>query len=301
MDFLDINKEDMIELLLNDNKVNVVRNAVMSDDYTGMIKRERLNYCTEEELILISQDEENLLLVLLKYDASDKLIDLVINNFIEYENVIKFFINSYMKRLNPTHLEKLIRYPKYKEWISDNLKEANDKATLFLYKNKMIPVPTQEQLAVILPDNFVGTDIRTLSLNSICIASYEKKFTEEELDYAINKIFETNIDLYMKGHIDSLLQSQAIPDCYLKKMVMEWDYNTSELWFKRMLSNQKLDSVIDYILDNFNLNKDAISLIIENNKTSPQKLIRLYKDYSDLIITSGSKTLPVLDCHLHMC
>lgn len=301
MDFLDINKEDMIKLLLDDNKINVVREAVMSGNYSDMIKKERLNYCTDEELYDLANEEENLLLVLLKYDANEKLINLIINDFIEYENVIRIFIFNNMNKLNPKHLEKLIKYPKYREFISDNLKYANRESTIFLYKNKMIPVPTQEQLSVILPDSFVGADIRTLSLNNICVASYERMFTPDELDYAINRIFDTNIDLYMKGHIDSLLQSQDIPDYFLKKMVMEWDYTPDELWFERMLRCQNLDSVIDYILDNYNLKKDAIKLIITNNRTSPKKLIRLYKDYYDLIVESGSKTLPVLDCHLHMC
>lgn len=301
MDFLDIDKEDMIKLLLDDNKINIVRDAVMSDNYSDFIKKERLNYCTDEELQKIAKDEETLLSVLLNYDPSDKLIDLIISDFIEYESAIRIFILHYMKKLNPSHLEKLIKYPRYKELISDNLESANKKSTIFLYKNDMIPMPTQEQLNDILPSKFIDADIKKLSINNICVVSYERKFTLDELEYAINRIFDTNIDLYMKGNIDCLIQSQEIPDYYLKKMVMEWDYTPDELWFERLLDCQNLDSVIDYILDNFNLKKDAIKLIITNNRTSPKKLIRLYKDYYDLIVESGSKTLPVLDCHLHMC
>lgn len=301
MDFLDINKDDMIDLLLNDNKIDVVRKAVIDDDYSNMIKRERLNYCTDEELLSIAKDEETLLQTLIKYDPSEKLIDLIVNDFIEYENAIKFFINNFMKKLSPANLEKLLKYTKYKELISDNIKTANNEAIVFLYKNDMIPTPTQEQLSIILPDRFQNVDIKTLSVNNMCIASYDRKFTEEELEYAINKILETKIDLYMKGSIDCLIHSQDIPDYYLNKMVKEWEYNISELWFKRLLTHQKLDSVIDYILENNKLNKDIICLIIKNKKTSPKKLIGLYKDYCGLILESGSKTLPVLDCHLHMC
>lgn len=301
MSTLDIDKDKMIELLLKDNKVNVVRNAILKNDYDSMIQQERLNYLTDEELYNLAKDEDELVLVMMKYFANSRLIDIIINDFIDYERVIKLFINKYMDEIMPAHLEKLIKYPKYKECIMDNIDKANKEATIFLHKNKMIVNTTQKQFSIILPQSIIDADLKTLNLNNICIVSYERKFTPEELEYAIEKIFATNIDLHMKGYIDSILQSQDVPTYYLQKMIKEWTYTPDELWFERLLKHQNLDGVIDYILDNYRLEKDTIAIILGNNKTSPKKLLRLYKDYFDLIVKIQSKALPVLDCHLHMC
>lgn len=300
MDFLNIDTNTMIDILIKDNKINVVREAILKENFDELIQNERLNYCTDEELAEITENETNLINVISKYKLNEKIITMVLENFIEYTTAIKSIINEYMEILKPQHFEAILKNAKLKSVVMENSLRANDESVIYLHSKNMIPMADERQLAVIVNNDFKNPDIKTLTMEEIFVVAYIKKFTKEELDFVLDKIFEFTSDLQLKGSMDMMLQTQSIPDDVLVKIVTEWEWDLDDTWFYRMLIHQNLDSVIDYILDKGNLSEEAIVHIISNDKTSTKKLIRLYEKYSDIIIGMNPSKLPVLDCHSHM-
>lgn len=300
MDFLNIDTNTMIDILIKDNKIDVVREAVLKENFDELIQNERLNYCTDEELAKITENETNLINVISKYKLNEKIITMVLENFIEYTTAIKSIINEYMEILKPQHFEAILKNAKLKSVVMENSLRANDESVIYLHSKNMIPMADERQLAVIVNNDFKNPDIKTLTMEEIFVVAYIKKFTKEELDFVLDKIFEFTSDLQLKGSMDMMLQTQSIPDDVLVKIVTEWEWDLDDTWFYRMLIHQNLDSVIDYILDKGNLSEEAIVHIISNDKTSTKKLMRLYEKYSDIIIGMNPSKLPVLDCHSHM-
>lgn len=300
MDFLNIDTNTMIDILIKNNKIDVVREAILKENFDELIQNERLNYCTDEELAKITENETNLINVISKYKLNEKIITMVLENFIEYNTAIKSIINEYMEILKPQHFEAILKNTKLKSVVMENSLRANDESVIYLHSKNMIPMADERQLAVIVNNDFKNPDIKTLTMEEIFVVAYIKKFTKEELDFVLDKIFEFTSDLQLKGSMDMMLQTQSIPDDVLVKIVTEWEWDLDDTWFYRMLIHQNLDSVIDYILDKGNLSEEAIVHIISNDKTSTKKLMRLYEKYSDIIIGMNPSKLPVLDCHSHM-
>lgn len=301
MDFLNIDKESLIENLIRDNKINVVREAVVNNDYEQMIKNERLNYCTEDELMKILSTEDNLISVMENYRLNSCIILRIFKDYLNYSKAVKKIIVDYIEILEPQHFELLIENPKYKSTIIEHNKKANYESTIYLSKKNMITAATSRQTAIIVGEKYINVDVRNLEYSKVLAAAYVNKFSKDDLEYVINMILGYKEDLKYKGGMDTILHTQEVPDKYLEKIVKEWEYTSDEPWFGRLLAHQKLDAIIDYILENVKLREKEIILILENKKTSPRKLIRLYEKYADIINTINPSRLPVLDCHSHMC
>ena len=88
MDFLEINKEMFISMLLADDKINKVREAIISSNYDGMFRCERLNYCSKEELLAIVKSKDKLKYVVDNYKLNDEIIDMIIEHHIDDEDMI---------------------------------------------------------------------------------------------------------------------------------------------------------------------------------------------------------------------
>lgn len=300
MDFLNIDTNTMIDILVKDNKINVVREAILNENLDELIKNERLNYCTDEEFAEITRNETNLMNVMAEYRLNEKIITMIVENFIEYTTAIKFIVNEYMEILQPKHFEAILKNAKLKSVVVENNLRANDESLIYLHSKNMIPMLDERQSTVIVNNDFKNPDIKTLTMEEIFVVAYIKKLTKDELDFVLSKIFEYTSDLELKGSMDMMLHTQSIPDDVLVKIVTEWEWDLDDTWFYRMLIHQNLDAVIDYILDKGNLSKEAIVHIVGNKKTSTKKLMRLYENYSDIIIGMNPSRLPVLDCHSHM-
>ena len=301
MDFLKIETKDLIKLLLEDYKVNVVREAIMKDDYDSMIKAERLNYCTEEELSSICADINTVMYVLSEYKINIQIIEIFLDNFMENSKVVEAILDKYIDVLMPKHFELLIKNLKYKSWISSNISKVNDESTIYLHGKSMIPRANPRQTTLIVEHGMKDASVYNLKLDEIYVLSYIKIFDEEELRYILDKIFDLKVDLLMKGYIEDLMRTQTIPKDILYKVVTQWTYDCDETWFKKMLSSQNLDGVIDYILDNVPLTKDSIWCILKNKNTSTKKLGRIYDKYMELVVECNPVKLPILECNVHMC
>ena len=115
MDFLEINKETFISMLLADDKINKVREGIGHGNYDEMFRSERLNYCSKEELLEIVANKDKLTYVLNNYMLNDDIIDMIIHHHIYDEAIILCIIVKYTNKLNPNHLEKMLKTIKYKK------------------------------------------------------------------------------------------------------------------------------------------------------------------------------------------
>lgn len=301
IDLLKIENEEMIKLLLDSNRIDAVRKAVLNNSFDEMIKDERLNFCSDSELREIARNQSILLEVMENYKITEKLIDIIIFEFSDYSQAIKIIISNHITLLKPKHFEVLLKNIRYKALIVDNMKYVLGESLIYLNEKGILYSPTYEQVAVKYGYEVEKTDVRYMTMEELNVVAFVEKFTDEELRFVLDKIFNCKTELEVVGYMHTMLQSQKVPDEYLIKIVTEWDISQGGGWFENMLIHQNLDSVIDYILENKKLTKEEALYVIENTKTSTRKLSGLYRQYSNIIKMANPKRIPVLDVHYHMC
>ena len=300
MDFLEIDKDELMRKLIEDKKIDVVRNAIIDNDYENMIKNEMLNYCTDEELTVLAKDEDSFLDLMDKYSLNNKMIDIAIEKFSENTRVLKSIISEYTSHIKPNQLKILLNKDKLLKTI-DELKDSfSDECYTLLIKNKLIKKRSNRQIVLEMDEELKNRDVREMPLNYLATLVYRRKFTEEEVDIAIDRLFKDNRELILKGNMDALLSEQEIPNDILIKITKEWKCRSDASWFKNMLKAQNLDCVFDYILKNVQLTGINKILLVENKKTSIKNLMRLYDIDISRVLESDSTKLPILDCHIHM-
>lgn len=320
MDFLEIKKEVFIPMLIADNKINKVREAVISNNYDAMFRSERLNYCSKEELLEIVQNKDKLNFVLDNFLLNDNIIDIIVDHHINDEGIISFVIRKYSNRLYPKHLEIMLKTIKYKKMILECKSELNKECIIYLHSNNMLKKLGAEQVVMVVMNNLKDATAFDAVGDDMHFLPYMKKYSKEELDKVLSDVFEydnpLDKDLHKKGLLDNLTGTQKLPDDVVKKVVMEWDYNIDEPWFEKLLLFQNLESVLNYILDNKELTDLSIVYIMNNKNTPKRILCRLYDTYGEIIVKASiqkdfpggkkkiafnsSSAIPVLDCHSHI-
>lgn len=321
MDLLKIEKNLLIKKLLEDNKVDVVRNAILSQDYDSMIKKERLNYCSDKELIKIVKDKSLLAFVINNYTLNDKIIDMIVDECFEDNNIISLLIVKFLNKIYPKHLDSLLKKMKYRKLILENNNKLNDESVIYLHSKNMLKKLESEQMLVVAINSLKDANPINVSGDKGCFLPYIKKYSDEEIEKVLLEIFEyDNVadgDLYKKGYLDNLVGTQKLPAYAISKVVREWDYNVDEPWFEKILLFQNLEGILDYILENKKLTDNSIFYIINNKKTPKRELCRFYETHAKLIVEASihrglsknkknmnlelSSALPVLDCHNHLC
>ena len=293
--------DDLIKLLIADNKINAVREAVISDGYKQLMHKERLNYCTKEELMEIIKDE-NVMSIMVEYEFNDEIIDCIVDEFPENMEIVKKMVSVYVHKLKPRHIDILFTNVKIKNLILSHQARLCDETCIYLHSKGLLKNLTYHQKDIIVSDSKKDCDIKSLKLVEITAITYNKTFTPEEVDIVLDMIFSLDMkyDLKTKGNMEMILSTQEVPDYALKKIITEWKYDLSEPVIESLLKKQKLDTVLDYILDNHTVGAKTVECILNNSKTSTKKLSRLYEKYSSQIVSSNPKKLPVLECHIHM-
>lgn len=295
---MDVDK--LIKLLIADNKISKVREAVMSNGYKQLMYEERLNYCSKEELKAIVE-AENIASIMMEYDFNDEIIDYIIDKFPENIEFVKKMINVYVHKLKPKHVDILFTNAKIRNCILNYQGRLSDETCIYLHGKGLLKNLTYHQKDIIVTNSKKGYDIKSLKLDEITAITYNQKFTPEEVRIVLDMIFSLDMkyDLKPKGYMEMILSTQDVPDDALVKIITEWKYDMNEEIIESLLRKQNLDAVLDYILDNNDINMKTVKSILSNSKTSTKKLSRLYEKYSSLIVSSNPKKLPILECHIH--
>lgn len=294
-----MDKDSFISILIKNNRIDTVREIVVSDSFTTVFKRERLNYCSESELRYILEDERFFLKVLDEYALSPKMLDLIFESDYLNRSSKKAVIEQYFQKLKPNHVETMLSDRDYMDLIvkQDNLDPYTQ---IFLNNKGMLKKLSLEALSIRSIESNKNVDIKSIdSIKRIVVSCYARKWSEEEVVVAVEKILALPEEFESQGYMDNLMNKQLIPDKYLMKMLIEWDYDGREEWFLKMLSYQKLDNIIDIIVDNVELTDEAVVRIFSNKNTSTSTLARLYEKYESVVLSSKIVMLPILDIHKH--
>lgn len=294
-----MDKDSFISILIKNNRIDTVREIVVSDSFTTVFKRERLNYCSESELRYILEDERFFLKVLDEYALSPKMLDLIFESDYLNRSSKKAVIEQYFQKLKPNHVETMLNDRDYMDLIvkQDNLDPYTQ---IFLNNKGILKKLSLEALSIRSIESNKNVDIKSIdSIKRIVVSCYARKWSEEEVVVAVEKILALPEEFESQGYMDNLMNKQLIPDKYLMKMLIEWDYDGREEWFLKMLSYQKLDNIIDIIVDNVELTDEAIVQIFSNKNTSTSTLARLYEKYESVVLSSKIVMLPILDIHKH--
>lgn len=294
-----MDKDSFISILIKNNRIDTVREIVVSDSFTTVFKRERLNYCSESELRYILEDERFFLEVLDEYALSPKMLDLIFESDYLNRSSKKAVIEQYFQKLKPNHVETMLNDRDYMDLIvkQDNLDPYTQ---IFLNNKGILKKLSLEALSIRSIESNKNVDIKSIdSIKRIVVSCYARKWSEEEVVVAVEKILALPEEFESQGYMDNLMNKQLIPDKYLMKMLIEWDYDGREEWFLKMLSYQKLDNIIDIIVDNVELTDEAVVQIFSNKNTSTSTLARLYEKYESVVLSSKIVMLPILDIHKH--
>lgn len=294
-----MDKDSFISILIKNNRIDTVREIVVSDSFTTVFKRERLNYCSESELRYILEDERFFLKVLDEYALSPKMLDLIFESDYLNRSSKKAVIEQYFRKLKPNHVETMLNDRDYMDLIvkQDNLDPYTQ---IFLNNKGILKKLSLEALSIRSIESNKNVDIKSIdSIKRIVVSCYARKWSEEEVVVAVEKILALPEEFESQGYMDNLMNKQLIPDKYLMKMLIEWDYDGREEWFLKMLSYQKLDNIIDIIVDNVELTDEAVVQIFSNKNTSTSTLARLYEKYESVVLSSKIVMLPILDIHKH--
>lgn len=294
-----MDKDSFISILIKNNRIDTVREIVVSDSFTTVFKRERLNYCSESELRYILEDERFFLNVLDEYALSPKMLDLIFESDYLNRSSKKAVIEQYFQKLKPNHVETMLNDRDYMDLIvkQDNLDPYTQ---IFLNNKGILKKLSLEALSIRSIESNKNVDIKSIdSIKRIVVSCYARKWSEEEVVVAVEKILALPEEFESQGYMDNLMNKQLIPDKYLMKMLIEWDYDGREEWFLKMLSYQKLDNIIDIIVDNVELTDEAVVQIFSNKNTATSTLARLYEKYESVVLSSKIVMLPILDIHKH--
>ena len=294
-----MDKDSFISILIKNNRIDTVREIVVSDSFTTVFKRERLNYCSESELRYILEDERFFLKVLDEYALSPKMLDLIFESDYLNRSSKKAVIEQYFQKLKPNHVETMLNDRDYMDLIvkQDNLDPYTQ---IFLNNKGILKKLSLEALSIRSIESNKNVDIKSIdSIKRIVVSCYARKWSEEEVVVAVEKILALPEEFESQGYMDNLMNKQLIPDKYLMKMLIEWDYDGREEWFLKKPLYQKLDNIIDIIVDNVELTDEAVVQIFSNKNTATSTLARLYEKYESVVLSSKIVMLPILDIHKH--
>lgn len=298
MQILDTKDEDFITALIEDNKIDVIRECICIGRYDLLEKREGLNYISDEKLNeLIDSDLLNE--VIDKYSYNDRFIEFMISRLPESKENIKLMLEKNIQYFYPKHFEKILEYRDIRKIIKDNIDNLNNESVLFLVDNRVIDTKSPEHVCLIMENKMYGKSVFNKNMRDITMIAFYRQLSSEELDYVINKIMGYDSELEKQGNMLNLAQCQELPVNILKDILEHWVYKSTSMLFKNIVKYQNLDEVLDYILENVDLDETALNCIINNPKTSTRILAKMYDICPELVIKNSPSNLPVLDCHIH--
>lgn len=203
------------------------------------------------------------------YDCLDK-------NTCEYKNILKIINdkNKLLRKHNRKYVDnKLIKYKPY----FDNMFNDINK-NIILDKSQREAIICDEDNLLVLSGAGSGKtttisakvkyliDIKNVKPDKICVITFTKK-AKEELDYKINKIFNSNVDIYTFHSLG------------LK--IIKYYYKNKDIDIIDEKGQYKI--ICDYIKNNLFKDKDKFSLFFEafKNKTSFSEEYKLFDNYYD--------------------
>ena len=203
------------------------------------------------------------------YDCLDK-------NTCEYKNILKIINdkNKLLRKHNRKYVDnKLIKYKSY----FDNMFSDINK-NIILDKSQREAIICDEDNLLVLSGAGSGKtttisakvkyliDIKNIKPDKICVITFTKK-AKEELDYKINKIFNSNVDIYTFHSLG------------LK--IIKYYYKNKDIDIIDEKGQYKI--ICDYIKNNLFKDKDKFSLFFEafKNKTSFSEEYKLFDNYYD--------------------
>lgn len=203
------------------------------------------------------------------YDCLDK-------NTCEYKNILKIINdkNKLLRKHNRKYVDnKLIKYKFY----FDNMFNDIDK-NIILDKSQREAIICDEDNLLVLSGAGSGKtttisvkvkyliDVKNIKPDKICVITFTKK-AKEELDYKINKIFNSNVDIYTFHSLG------------LK--IIKYYYKNKDIDIIDEKGQYKI--ICDYIKNNLFKDKDKFSLFFDafKNKTSFSEEYKLFDNYYD--------------------
>ena len=203
------------------------------------------------------------------YDCLDK-------NTCEYKNILKIINdkNKLLRKHNRKYVDnKLIKYKFY----FDNMFNDINK-NIILDKSQREAIICDEDNLLVLSGAGSGKtttisakvkyliDVKNIKPDKICVITFTKK-AKEELDYKINKIFNSNVDIYIFHSLG------------LK--IIKYYYKNKDIDIIDEKGQYKI--ICDYIKNNLFKDKDKFSLFFEafKNKTSFSEEYKLFDNYYD--------------------
>ena len=203
------------------------------------------------------------------YDCLDK-------NTCEYKNILKIINdkNKLLRKHNRKYVDnKLIKYKFY----FDNMFNDINK-NIILDKSQREAIICDEDNLLVLSGAGSGKtttisakvkyliDVKNIKPDKICVITFTKK-AKEELDYKINKIFNSNVDIYTFHSLG------------LK--IIKYYYKNKDIDIIDEKGQYKI--ICDYIKNNLFKDKDKFSLFFEafKNKTSFSEEYKLFDNYYD--------------------
>ena len=203
------------------------------------------------------------------YDCLDK-------NTCEYKNILKIINdkNKLLRKHNRKYVDnKLIKYKSY----FDNMFSDINK-NIILDKSQREAIICDEDNLLVLSGAGSGKtttisakvkyliDVKNIKPDKICVITFTKK-AKEELDYKINKIFNSNVDIYTFHSLG------------LK--IIKYYYKNKDIDIIDEKGQYKI--ICDYIKNNLFKDKDKFSLFFEafKNKTSFSEEYKLFDNYYD--------------------
>lgn len=203
------------------------------------------------------------------YDCLDK-------NTCEYKNILKIINdkNKLLRKHNRKYVDnKLIKYKFY----FDNMFNDINK-NIILDKSQREAIICDEDNLLVLSGAGSGKtttisakvkyliDVKNIKPDKICVITFTKK-AKEELDYKINKIFNSNVDIYTFHSLG------------LK--IIKYYYKNKDIDIIDEKGQYKI--ICDYIKNNLFKDKNKFSLFFEafKNKTSFSEEYKLFDNYYD--------------------
>ena len=312
---LKINKMDLIDKVIADNRKSVVRELVKKGKINDIITLEYCNYADDLEMLEILSSKTSCIEFMRTIKLNKTWFDFVFDKYCRIE--LDVDILDVMVEYQPYGFDieqfDLIsdKTPAFKERLMslNIIKKLNPHLLGALNDRKQVPESVIYDLtddiaqAVCLGKKF-EPGVRIPMLQVIMTM---RKITEDECNFYVNTIKEKDEFTYIGG-LGVLLTSQEVKEDIVVEALRvgkikmlpknRADVDKVERWVLGILKKQNLDNILDLVLDKIENNEYLIEEILEHNKaTSTKTLLKLATKYKNIAYNFNNTGYPILESH----
>lgn len=312
---LEMNRQQLIDKLIEDNKKRIVRESIISGKIEMLEIEQYTNYASKEEMLSIFLNKKKCMEYINVFKLNREWFEFLFNKYFkeDYDDDIAEIILSkqayYFEIEDLLYVKESIPHFREKIFNNDIVKQYNGRVLAYLCNNKLANDRVIYELYErIGEENSAYCQFNdSYSIETMQSAMMNRVLTNEEIDYYVERVAKEDAFIF-KGAIGILFASQVVKTKHLRMAldIFEFEHllpgrNILELprWLLGLLRLQNLDEVMDILISKMDGDKILIDQILQyNTRTSSTVLLKLVNENKESAYSWYNTGYPVLEAQV---